>query len=134
MLEQTDEIEGHLKDSMETQSSGNFIKYKKLILTMSLNNGVFGCLMIHHLSSYDDSSAKTRFHVLELLAKRVPWKNPRTQAFEKAFSCLLQTDRSVLLLKITGTYIESSLLCSSIYGAGRYSVDCQKRNANGNLS
>lgn len=111
MLEQADEIEGHLRDDMETQCSGNILKYKKQILAISLNNGVYGFLMIHHLSPSEASNAKTRLHMLELLPKGSHGNTPQTQTFDDTLGCLMQTYRSASLLKITGTYIESSLQC-----------------------
>lgn len=47
MWGETDRIKGHLRNNMETLGSGNFIKYMKVILMKSPNNGGYGVLAGH---------------------------------------------------------------------------------------
>lgn len=56
----TAETEGHLRDGVETQCSGNFLKYRKAILMRSPNNGWYGVQSCHLLSPNEAHRSRTK--------------------------------------------------------------------------
>ena len=66
-------FEGYLKSDLEPQCSGNFLKYMKLILMRSLNNGGPEVQTSRLLST--NKTSNTRLHSTELLANGVSWKS-----------------------------------------------------------
>lgn len=104
------------------------------------NNGRNGFLIGYLLSS-DAFITKNRLHLIELMAKGVPWKHQTTQDIDNAIDCFPQSDDKALLLKTVPVqliehkmssfpYLEPSSLCANIFGTGRYSTHDQRGNVN----
>lgn len=93
-----------------------------------------------HLLSQNLRDTRTELHLIELLAKGVPWKSPNNPGCCQDYK-LLSTNwqQGPVPEDYThtthwtwrdgaGTYIESSPLCSCFFGIGRYSAGYQKKN------
>ena len=104
------------------------------------NNGRNGFLIGYLLPS-DASITKNRLHLIELMAKGVPWKYKTTQDIDKAIDSFPQSEGKVLLLKTAPVqliehktsnfpYLKPSSLCANIFGTGRFSTHDQRRNVN----
>lgn len=93
---------GAFEDSMETQYSGNFLKYMKAIRRKSPNSEDDRVPTRNLLSSSEASSTRTGLRCpILLLAKGVLWESQIAQAVPKTTGCSPQNVDKAPLLKRT---------------------------------
>lgn len=100
----TEGTKGNLRNSMETQYSRNFLKYRNSILMEFPNNKGDRVPTGHLLSSKEASSTRTGLHPIELLTQRSCGNLHTTQVVAKTTGC---SNSRAPLLKKSPTYSQS---------------------------